>query len=150
MDTGPLFCDFLRIKLYLRLQGSNLFSLHSCAISYSAVVKGEYFMKILRGLIAGVLGIGLLAGAGAASAAPVADMARSAIAAPGTSSTGAVAKVDMVRDHHRDWRRRHHYERRHHHPRWFHRHHRAPRVWKDHHGPRRHYVPRHRHHHWRT
>ena len=96
-------------------------------------------MKLFSGLIAGIVGVGLLVGAGAASAVPVANLAK-----PGVTSN-----VEQVRDHrgyhsHKHWKKRHYHRRDH----WRsdRRHYRDHR-WQSHrHYKRDYYRGYHRHH----
>ena len=100
-------------------------------------------MKIFKTLLAGILGIGLLIGAGAASATPMMNMTKPEV-------QSSVQTVDYR--HHRNWHgQRHH---RHHH--WkSHRSHRSHywrghhRGWYKHHRHHPHYR-HHRHHYYRA
>jgi len=117
------------------------FIISSCARFQDASLKGVRRMNLVKGLIAGVLGVGMLIGAGAANAAPTLNVAK-----PDVSSN-----VEQVRDHRghhsrKHWKKRHHYKRnnwRSHHrhyrgPRWHsHRHYRH-NAWRNHH--RHHYY----------
>ncbi|MCH6205232.1 hypothetical protein ACS5UA_07450 [Brucella sp. RRSP16] len=98
-------------------------------------------MKLVKGLIAGVLGVGLLIGAGAAQAAPTINVAK-----PDISSN-----VEQVRDHRghhsrKHWKKRHYYKR--HHWRSHHRHYRGPR-WHSHRYYRHDGWRNHHRHHYR-
>lgn len=102
-------------------------------------------MKIFKTLLAGILGLGLLIGAGAASATPMMNMSKPEV-------QSSVQTVHYRRHHHRHWHGpRHH---RHHH--WnSHRSYRSHywrghhRGWYKHHRHHPHYR-HHRHHYYRA